>query len=119
MVQILLRTYPRDHHLKPFAYKRQLVHKGFCCKQMIVLLLDQLFAIRAIFQGQRDVPVQAEVRDAVYVAQGITMHHDEVARVVKSCGSKLTHVQRQSRDDYGVQAAIMPMPNMKTTTQNS
>jgi hypothetical protein len=65
MVQTSQRTYPRDHHLKPLAYKRQLVHKGFCCKQVVVLLLDQLFAIRAIFQGQRDVPVQAEVWDAV------------------------------------------------------
>jgi len=84
IAQIPLRTYPRDHHLKPLAYKRQLVHKGFCCKQLVMLLLDQLFAIRAIFQGQRDVAVQAEVWDAVYVAQGITMHHDEVARVVES-----------------------------------
>ena len=65
MVQTSQRMYPRDHHLKPLAYKRQLVHKGFCCKQMVVLLLDQLFAIRAIFQGQCDVPVQAEVWDAV------------------------------------------------------
>lgn len=63
---------------------------------MVVLLLDQLFAIRAIFQSQRDVPIQAKVWNAVYVAQGITMHHDEVARVVESCGSKLTHMQRQS-----------------------
>ena len=60
-----LTTYPRDHHLKPFAYKRQLVHKGFCCKQVVMLLLDQLVPIRAIFQGQRDVPVQAEVWNAV------------------------------------------------------
>ncbi len=59
---------------------------------MVMLLLDQFFAIRAIFQGQRDVPVQAKVWDAVQVAQSITMHHDEVARVVESCGSKLTQV---------------------------